>query len=62
MATISEFGTAAIKKQEGFVGVGTVTGTEEEVLDQFFSDKVSLVKGSNIAGSDRFDFLVMVKL
>ena len=51
MATISEFGTAEIKKQEGFIGIGVVTGTEEEVLDQFFSDKVSLVKGCNIAAA-----------
>ena len=62
MATISEFGTAEIKKQEGFTGIGVVTGTEEEVLNQFFSDNVSLVKGCNLAGSDRFDFFVMVKL
>lgn len=62
MATIGEFGTAAKKKEEGFIGIGVVTGTEESVLEQFFSDNVVLVKGCVLSGTDQHDFFVMVKL
>jgi len=62
MAKISGFGTAPERKAEGYFGIGTVTGTDQEVLSQFFSDSVCLVRGCESANeADRFDFFVMVK-
>ena len=62
MSQMCEFGTAPDQKKEGFKGIGVVKGTEQEVLDQFFSDDVRLVKGGNIGTSnDIFEFFVMVR-
>lgn len=63
MATICDFGTAPEQKAEGFKGIGVVTGTDEEVLNQFFADSVRLVRGACLNGSNpkRFEFFVMCK-
>lgn len=62
MAQICGFGTAPEQKKEGFRGIGTVSGTDEDVLTQFFSDEVRLVRGGELASSPgRFEFFVMVK-
>ena len=60
MATICDFGTAPEQKAEGFKGIGTVRGTETEVLEQFFSDDVRLVKSGEV-WHEVFEFYVMVK-
>ena len=60
MSKICDFGTAPEQKAEGFKGIGTVRGTESDVLDQFFSDDVRLVKGGEV-GHEVFEFYVMVK-
>lgn len=62
MATICEFGTAPEQKAKGFKGIGIIHGTVNEVLNQFYSDDVRLVKGGNINGSDGiYEFFVMVR-
>lgn len=61
MATICEFGTAPEQKKEGFFGIGTIYGTDEKVLSQFWSKYVRLVRGS----ADKqgvCEFFVMVKI
>lgn len=60
MAEICEFGTANEQKKDGFVGIGTVIGTAESVLGQFFSGDVKLVRGRCI-DDDTFEFFVMVR-
>jgi len=60
MATICGFGTAPKQKEDGFKSAGTVKGRDADVLAQFFSDDVRLVRGGEYA-KDEFEFLVMVK-
>jgi len=60
MSKICDFGTAPEQKAEGFKGIGTVRGTETEVLEQFFSDDVRLVKSGEV-WHEVFEFYVMVK-
>jgi hypothetical protein len=59
MAILCEFGTAPEQKKEGFKGIGTVRGTDEQVLEQFFSDDVRLVRGGKFPNGD-YEFFVMV--
>jgi len=61
VATICGFGTAPEQKEEGYKGIGTINGTDDEVLAQFFSDDVRLVRGGEINNSSSYEFFVMVK-
>jgi len=61
MAKIRDFGTVNEQKENGYKGIGVVEGTESEVLNQFFSDSVILVKGARVHNTDKFEFYVMVK-
>lgn len=62
MAQICAFGTAPEQKEKGFKGIGTAKGTDAEVLAQFFSDDVCLVRGGQLVGQPgQFEFFVMVK-
>jgi len=60
MATICDFGTAPEQKAGGFKGIGTVRGTDKQVLEQFFSDDVRLVRGGEFSNGDH-EFFVMVR-
>lgn len=60
MASIVEFGTAGTLQEFGYQGIGVVTGTDSEVLDQFFSDRVCLVRGAQYCNEDCYEFFVMV--
>lgn len=62
MAILGEFGTAAQKQAEGYIALGTIQGSEDTVLKQFYSDAVCLVCGAMLSGTeDEHEYLVMVK-
>lgn len=59
-ATICEFGTAPEQKADGFVGVGTVRGTDE--VAEHFSREVRLVRGGEFHDSPGvYEFYVMIR-
>ena len=60
MSTICDFGTAPVQARDGFQSVGWVEGTDDQVLLQFESDSVRLVRGPSF-GDGRFQYCVMVR-
>ncbi len=60
MATICEFGTAPEQWGDGFFGIGTITGTDQDLLSKFEGEDVRFIRGARNQNGGS-EFLVMVQ-